>query len=147
MDTEKLLDCEAKKLRKFSFLLPHVFQKISIVGLVLSIIALFSYKLMATDVASYKLVTKYCILIFAFILSISKEKIEDELSVQLRTQSFSIGFVFGVFFAIILPFVGYGSKLIFSPDNAVFHDYDSFTTVIMMLFMHLGSYYGLKMTR
>ena len=88
---ESFLDCERKDINKLKkYQLPNQAKNIGWLILCVAFIALF----FTTKDTSSKLIAKYSILIGLLIISISKEKIEDELIKSLRMQSFTFAFIF-----------------------------------------------------
>ncbi|CAM2847231.1 hypothetical protein [Flavobacterium frigoris] len=100
-----------------NYLLPNKFK---IVGLVLFIISLilngiidFSFETIGFKDLLLK-IAKTGVIFGLLLISISKEKIEDELIIKLRMQSYSYAFIVGVLFAMIMPFINYSIVFIFS---------------------------------
>ncbi|WP_034258318.1 hypothetical protein [Altibacter lentus] len=52
------------------------------------------------------------------IVSVSKEKIEDEYIVMLRSQSYRVAFLLGVVYVFVQPYVTYGVSLLIEPETA-----------------------------
>ncbi len=102
------------KLRKLQ--LPN---KLKVVGWIifgLAFIALF----LTTKDTTGKLIAKYALLVGLLIISISKEKIEDELVKNLRMHSFTFAFIFAVFIAITNPLASYMANFIFTEQQDPF---------------------------
>jgi hypothetical protein len=117
MTTKSFLDCERKSLDKLKkYQLPNVYKKVGIVILAIGFIALFF-----TDKdTNYKLIAKYTLLIGFLIVSISKEKIEDELVENLRMHSYTFAFIFAVFITITNPLFSYIVNFFTNEKQAVF---------------------------
>lgn len=60
---------------------------------------------------------KYGLLVSLFIISISKEPIEDELILHLRMQSYAFAFIGGIFFVLLQPLLNYGVDLLSTGDS------------------------------
>ena len=84
--------------------LPNYFKKIGLGLALLSVVALVFNK-MTVDVLLAKTLTKYALLFGLLLISLSKEKIEDERIILIRMRSFMIAFLIGVIYTIVIPFV------------------------------------------
>ncbi len=133
MNLKSLLECERKSLMKISkYQLPNGFKKIGLGILIISFISLFSNKFLA-DSEAIRIFSKYGMLIGFLIISVSKEKIEDELITKIRMQSYTFSFVFGVFFSLLQPFINYSVDSIFQSGEAVFKDNGDFQILWLLL--------------
>lgn len=92
------------KNQMYSFILiPHVFKKIGFIGAIIFFILSHIFGYLLTE---YKfLYTPFYSLMLAFMLLIvvSKEKIEDEMTLQIRAYSYSSAFLVAVIYAILQP--------------------------------------------
>lgn len=112
MTTKSFLECERKNLDKLKkYQLPNKYRKIGISIFVISFIAMFIVAFTSLN-SEIKQITKYGILIGLLIASISKEKIEDELVQNLRMQSYTFAFIFGVIITITNPLFNFIANLI-----------------------------------
>lgn len=121
MTTKSFIDCERNRLEKLGrYQLPNVFRKIGFVLFALFFAALIFNKLI-TDQEVVRVMVKYGILIGLLLVSVSKEKIEDELVIKLRMQSYAFAFIAGVFFSLALPFVDYVFDFIMQESEPMFN--------------------------
>lgn len=119
------------KINKFTgFQLPNKFK---IVGLVMFIISIISNFLIAIYLETYTyhyLFERIALtgsVVGLLIISISKEKVEDELMAKIRMQSYNYAVIGTVLLYLIMPFVNYilyfsvisGNKIEGSKDVAV----------------------------
>lgn len=81
------------------------------------------------------------------ILSISKDKVEDEMTIVLRAQSFAIAFVIGVMYALIMHYIDYGVSSALKPEAQVFKNLGDFQVLLFMLMIQLMFYHNLKRYR
>ena len=101
MDVKSFMEYERKSLEKMKrYQLPNWFKKIGIGIILISIVAFFVNKFSIEDI-DIKLISKYGILIGLLLISISKEKIEDELITSLRMQSYTFSFIAGVIITLL----------------------------------------------
>lgn len=148
MKTEQILDCEHNRLNKISsFRLPYSVKKIGIAVFILSFIALMSKIFISGDAEMISEISKKGLLIGMLLISISKDKIEDELTVKLRAQSYTIAFIVGVIYALAMPYVEYGVSNIVHSGGEKFKDLGDFQVLLFMLMIQLMFYYTLKKAR
>lgn len=133
MRVKSIMDYERKSLEKMKNLqLPHRFKVIGIWLFILSIVALFINKFSVNDL-EIRAIVKYGMLIGLLLISISKEKIEDELITKLRMQSYTLAFIMGVIFTLLLPFVDYLIDLVFKTNEAVLKDLGDWQILWLLL--------------
>ena len=98
MNTKEIINCEQRKFQKLiKFRLPHRFMSIGI-AVVLLAIALMFVRAFAIDGETewLKQLLQKTLLVGMLIMSLSKDKIEDEMTLSLRAQSYAVAFVIGV---------------------------------------------------
>jgi hypothetical protein len=94
--------------------------KFKIIGLVLCIISIFSISIIAFSLENFKYndvldrIAKTVLVLGLLIISISKEKIEDELIAKIRMQSYNYAVIGIVMFYLIKPFINYAIVFVFS---------------------------------
>ncbi|MBQ0786516.1 MAG: hypothetical protein KBT69_03385 [Oceanihabitans sp.] len=149
MDSKKFLDCERKRFNKFiKFRLPHTFFNIGIAIAALAIVAMFIRAfLIESDAEWLKSITKQVLLLGMLVMSISKDKEEDEMTIALRAQSYAIAFVVGVLYAIVLPYVEFGVSNMVHAGGESFKTLGDFQVLIFMLMIQLMIYHNLKRYR
>lgn len=144
MIIKSFTDCEQKRMEKLKNLqLPHSYKKIGFGIFIFSFIA-FLIVVFTFNSLEAKIITKYGILLGLLITSISKEKIEDELIIELRMQSYTFAFVIGVIYALGMPFFDYLFDFIFQNDKAIFKDMGDFQILWMLLFVQVFYFAKLK---
>lgn len=113
MNVKSFVECERKSLEKMKrYQLPNSFKKIGIGLILISLIAFFVNKFSIENI-DLKLTAKYGILVGLLLISISKEKIEDELITSLRMQSYTFAFIAGVIITLLTnPLFNYIANLI-----------------------------------
>jgi hypothetical protein len=100
-------------------------------------LALIGFRVFDSDATLIKTNLKYILLVGLLLISISKEKIEDERIIHLRQQSYQVAFVVGVLYAIlILPFINYLVDVILQKDSLGF-EVSSWEVLFIMLLMQL----------
>jgi len=98
MDTNKFLECERNQFQKIlNFQLPNHFKKIGIVFSIVALLMVFLLRITETSLDVVKMILRFVLLISLLIISISKDNDEDELVKVLRSQSYMIAFITGIF--------------------------------------------------
>ncbi len=144
MTSTSLINCERKSLEKMAkFQLPYPFKKIGIAVAVFSFLALF-VNAFSVNVPELRTMAKYGLLVGMLLISISKEKIEDELIAKLRMQSFTFAFIIGVVFALAQPFANYLVDVVFNSQEAFFKDTGDFEILWMLLSIQVFYFEFLK---
>ncbi len=83
-------------------------------------------------------------LIGLLIVTISREKIEDEFIENLRSKSFSLAFIIGVIYVLAQPLVNYIVSLILQSEKASFEDLGDFQILWFLLVIYLTAFWSLK---
>jgi len=149
MNTKKIMDCERQRFQKIiNFRLPHKFMVIGITIAAVSIISMFVRAfIMEGDTEWLKELSKKGLLVGMLIMSISKDKQEDEMTVALRSQSYAIGFVIGVVYALVMPYVELGVSNVVNSGGETYKDLGDFQVLLFMLMIQLMFYHNLKRYR
>jgi len=121
MNVKSFMECERKSLKKMKrYQLSNKFKKIGIGIIIISVVAFIVNKLSIENI-DLKLTSKYGILIGLLLISISKEKIEDELIKSLRMQSYTFAFIAGVIITLLTnPIFNYIANLISEKQQGSF---------------------------
>lgn len=149
MEIEKIMDCERSKFYKLiNFRLPHQFMAIGIAVILLSIIMMFVRAFaMDGETEWLKLLLQKVLLVGMLIMSLSKDKIEDEMTLTLRSQSYAIAFVVGVIYALVMPYVEFGVSNVVNSGGESFKNLGDFQVLLFMLMIQLMFYHNLKRYR
>ncbi len=131
MNLTQICETEQKSANNFK-LLPHSYKKIGFAGLILSVVAVLFFRFAMNDAVTLLSVSSKLVLVFMLLISISKEKIEDEMISKLRVQSYSFAFVMGVGYALIMPLVDF---LVDSAIEMKQSDYTEMSSGIILWFM------------
>jgi len=146
--------CEAEKKRwgeLNQFQLSNQWKKIGWTITGIAIIFLMTRKLI-TDALWLRFVLLNAIIIGLLIVSLSKEKIEDELIIKLRAQSYRMAFIFGVIYSLVQPYVEAGVriiklKLLDQSIQDVTSTFSYFQVLIFMLLVQVLFFYQLNRSR
>lgn len=149
MNKEKILECERNNLYKIiHFRLPHKFFKIGIAISILAILAMFYRALVIEgDTELLKEILRKVLLVGMLLMSVSRDKEEDELTIKLRMMSYAWAFITGVIYALVLPYVEFGVDSIMNSGTEQLKDLGDFQLLIYMLMVQLMCYHTLKRFR
>ncbi len=144
MNTKSFLECERKSLEKLKkYQLPNVFKKIGLGMFLVAFIAIIIIGI-PKEFNNLELIAKNILLVGLLLISISKEKIEDELVKDLRMQSYSIAFIIAVIYSMVLPFVNYFVGIVLNKETEGIQDIGDFTILWMLLSVQIGFFHFLK---
>ena len=149
MDKQRFIDCERKRLNRIvNFRLSHKFMVIGIAIAGLSFVLLLVRRYgMEGDTEWFRAILRKTLVVGLLIMSLSKDKQEDEMTMMLRSQSYAIAFVIGVIYALVMPYVDFGVGNVLKPEGEVFKDLGVFQTLLFMLLIQLMFYHYLKRFR
>jgi len=149
MNTKRICDSERKRFDKIiNFRLTHKFMNIGIAIVAISIITMFVHAfIMDSDTEWLKIITKQGLLLGMLLMSISKDKEEDEMTIVLRAQSYAIAFIVGVAYALIMPYVEFGVSNVVNSGGEAFKELGDFQVLTFMLMIQLMFYHNLKRYR
>ena len=147
MNIKGIYECESKRLEKLrNFQLPNHYKKIGTGLFIVAVIAILSLRFLVEDAGIFMSFAKNIILLSLLIISVSKDKIEDELTVKLRSQSYSMSFIVGIFYALAQPYVNYTVAKILG-ENDVYSELRAFEILWFLLIVQLLFFYKLKRAR
>lgn len=131
MNLTQICENEQKSANRFK-LLSHSFKTIGFGGLIISTLAVLFFRFVMQDATILLSVSAKLVLVFMLLISISKEKIEDEMINKLRIQSYSFAFVMGVIYALAMPVADF---LVDSALTMKTSDYSEMSSSILIWFM------------
>lgn len=127
------------KLRKFQ--LPNYYKRIGVISTIV-IFALMIAKKFVEEPEWVKPVLTNLLLVSMLIISLSKDKIEDEYIDSLRSQSYRIAFILVVLYTFIQPAINYVVSLILGEETD--NGFSYFQALFFMLIVQLMFFYKLK---
>jgi hypothetical protein len=83
------------------------------------------------------------LLIGLLIISLSKEKVEDEFMDSLRSQSYRLAFLMAILYSLAQPIVNYGLAVLFNQNDELEY-FDYFQVLFFMLIVQLMFFWKLK---
>jgi hypothetical protein len=148
MGLNKVTECERTKLESFldKFQLPNSFKKVGIAIFLLSFVVLTIIKFTDNEPLWLRPALKQCMLVGLLMISISREKIEDELIQILRSKSYALAFIIGVIYIMLQPLTNELVNFILgtaeAPDNMGYVQ-----VLLFMLLIQVGFFEVLKRNR
>lgn len=148
MNFKKAAECERTKLEGFldKFQLPNVFKSVGLFVFILSFLLLTVIKFIDSEPLWMRPVLKQAMLIGLLVISISKEKIEDELIQTLRSKSYTLAFIIGVIYIMLQPLLDYVADFIIGLDPQL-NDTGYVQVLLFMLLIQVGFFEVLKRNR
>jgi hypothetical protein len=139
METKTKQEGDIEKINKFTgFQLSNKFKKVGLVLFIISILAIVSsVKHNFIDLRSQDLFERIAqtgIILGLLMISISKEKVEDELISKIRMQSYNYAVIGTVLLYLFIPFIHYALVFSLSEGRTIEGSKD-----ISVLFILLGS--------
>lgn len=116
--------------------LPFSYKKIGFGLAIISLVMIIVNKLFFQS--DYLLMfVKYGLLIGMLIYSISKEKMEDELIINLRMQSYSFSFITAVVTLLAQPILNYASDMVKEDNKPNFESYEYFEILLILFCLQI----------
>ena len=139
MNLNTILKWEANNMKKLQNLklLPNRVKGIAIIMVVITFFALIAGKFLFSDYHTVRLLIKNLLLVSLLLVSISRDKIEDELTLVLRLQSYAFAFIAGVVYTMVQPFANLLVESIISTETATFSELDVKQVLFFMLLLQL----------
>ena len=149
MERKSFIECERRGLnRLINFRLPHYFYKLGMALVAASILMFFMRAFVIEgETETIRMIFKKVLLIGMLLMSIARDKEEDELITKLRMQSYTYAFITGVLYALIMPYVDLGISNIVHGGGEVYKDLGDFQVLMFMLFVQLLCFSVLKRSR
>ncbi len=124
-------------------LLPNYFKKIAwgLLAIILLIVILKLSNVLQIDKELLINVIQSGVLLALLLLALTKDKIEDELTLKIRVSAFAGAFIFVVGFVILLPFINVIKGDGFTSNHHVFG------LLLMMFFIYFGIFSRAKKNR
>ena len=88
-------------------------------------------------------ILKGILILGMLLVSISKEKIEDEFIDTLRSQSYRLAFILAVVYALVQPFINFGVGFLFDEKEQL-QSFNYFEVLFFMLVVQLMFFWQLK---
>ena len=144
-ETEK---CERTKLEQFlnKVQLSNSYKKIGFLITVLSFVVMIAFKFIDDEPLWIKQILKQAMIIGLLIISLSKERIEDELIESLRSKSYALAFIIGVGYTMLQPLANYIVDLILGKQDSP-TEIGYVQVILFMLLIQVGFFEVLKRNR
>ncbi|MEN8880133.1 MAG: hypothetical protein ABF311_08170 [Polaribacter sp.] len=124
------------------FQLQHKYKKVGYI-ISFSAFALMIAKKFIDEPNWVKPVLSGILLVGMLLISLAKEKLEDEYLESLRSQSYRIAFILVILYALIQPFINFGVGLLFDESEKL-EGLNYFQILFYMLVVQLMVFWQLK---
>ena len=143
MENSSFCDKETKMLNKFyNFQLANSYKKLGYY-IAFGTFGLMIAKKFFEEPDWVKPALKVLLLIGMLVISLSKDKVEDELIDSLRSKSYRLAFIMGVLYALVQPIVNFAVGSVLNQD-AELAGFDYFQVLFFMLLVQLMMFWQLK---
>jgi hypothetical protein len=144
----KFMQAERRRFRKLQNfqLLPNRYKKIGLMLAILSFLILGGLKFSGIEAGDLRIILRSLIICSLLLVAISRDPIEDELTLKLRGQAFVMAFIFGVIYTIIRSVIDYTAGNILSKEIDP-NSFSSFELILVMLLIQIWFYSFAKMVR
>jgi hypothetical protein len=136
---------ESKARKENLHLLPNRFKKAGLTLIVLAFVVGIVLKLMSLDLLQtqkelYRMLTLSSVNLGLLIIALSKDSIEDEMTIAIRLKAMAWAFTWAVFYVILSPII----DLLFKDPIGVLTGQQ---VIMSMLFVYMIMYYLQKKSR
>ncbi len=146
MNINSIMECERKSLEKMKrYQLPNKFKSIGLAIILISFV-IVTVNYLSIDNINLKHNAKYGILLGLLVLSISKDKIEDELITDLKMQSYAFAFIAGVLITLTNPLFSYLANAVFEKQQDSFQGLGDWQVLWILLSIQVLYFEFLKRT-
>lgn len=90
-----------------------------------------------------RLILHGTLLLGLLIISLSKEKLEDEFIDSLRSQSYRLAFLLAIVYSLVQPLINYGVATVLNQDDTL-EGFSYFQVLFFMLVVQLMFFWQLK---
>lgn len=149
IEKKSFCESERKQLETFNqFQFPSYIKQIGFGLLIFSFIVLFSIPIFSLENVILKSISKNGILFSMLLIVMSKDKIEDEMTNQLRLQSYKLAFLAGVIYTLVQPYIIFAIGFFIKPEKEIqFEEIQMFPILFFFLAMQILFFYVLKKIR
>lgn len=147
MNLKSMEQCERSRIERWSrFQLSYNWKRIGLVFTITIFIALIVLKFIEGEPEWIRGFLKRGLLVSLLIISLSKEKFEDEMITSLRAKSYTLAFIIGVLYTLVQPGVDYlVHHYVF--ESSATNTFSYFQLLFFMLFIQIMFFEVLKRNR
>ena len=143
MKESTICERERKQLEKMNkFQLGNPYKKLGFTVTITSFVLIIAIKYIDNPVW-LKPFLHGILLISLLLISVSKEKIEDEYIDSLRSQSYRLAFILAIVYALLQPIVNVVVSYVLQQDNE-YESFNYFQVLFFMLIVQLLFFWKLK---
>lgn len=148
MNKKSFVECERHRIQKvLDFRLPNSFKWVGALLLVAAFVLFFVKTQFPEQADVLKGIGRTIFVIGLLCISLARDKEEDEMTVALRAQSYTIAFILGALYAIVMPYIEFGVSNIVHSGGEAYKELGDFQLLSFMFLVQLGFYHTLKLSR
>ena len=143
MSKESICERERSHLEKMNkFQLGSQYKKIGVIIAIGTFVLMIARKYVE-DSEWTRPILQGILLLGLLIISLSKEKFEDEFIDSLRSQSYRLAFLMAIVYSLVQPLINYGVGFILSQNDEL-KSFNYFQVLFFMLIVQLMFFWQLK---
>ncbi len=140
---DQFLDRERKSAKRLaSMQIPNSFKKVGVLIAAISFIGLIANKLIL-NAEEIRFLCRHGLIVGFLIISIARDKQEDEFIKDLRLKSYFFAFIFCVAYSVVMPYIDYLVDL-FRDKESVLKDSGDFMILWMLICVQVFYFEYLK---
>tara|TARA_R110001606_G_scaffold8303_2_gene36407 strand:+ start:42890 stop:43333 length:444 start_codon:yes stop_codon:yes gene_type:complete len=143
MERESICERERSQLEKLNkFQLGNQYKKVGYIVAIGTFIVMIARKYFE-DSEWMRPILHGILLIGLLVISLSKEKLEDEFIDSLRAQSYRLAFIMAIVYSLIQPLINFGVAFLLN-QNEEMKSFNYFQVLFFMLIVQLLFFWKLK---
>jgi hypothetical protein len=143
MSKQSICERERNQLEKLNkFQLGNQFKKVGYI-IAIGTFVLMILRKYVEDSEWVRPILHGILLIGLLIISLSKEKVDDEFIDSLRSQSYRLAFIMAIVYSLVQPLVNYGVATLFNQDDKL-QGFSYFQVLFFMLIVQLMFFWQLR---
>ncbi|WP_339661631.1 hypothetical protein [uncultured Polaribacter sp.] len=143
MERESICERERSQLEKLNkFQLGNQYKKVGYIVAIGTFIVMIARKYFE-DSEWIRPILHGILLIGLLVISLSKEKLEDEFIDSLRAQSYRLAFIMAIVYSLIQPLINFGVAFLLN-QNEEMKSFNYFQVLFFMLIVQLLFFWKLK---
>ena len=143
MSKQSICERESSQLSKMNkFQLGNQFKKVGITIAITAFLLMIGRKYIENS-EWVRPILHGVLLIGLLVISLSKEKLEDEFLDSLRSQSYRLAFILAIVYSLVQPVINYAVAVLFHQDDEL-QGFSYFQVLFFMLIVQLMMFWQLK---
>lgn len=142
MSIRKIIEWDKRNLERLKkFQLPHTYKSVGWILALIAFCGLLFFKFSEVELAWSKPLIRNLMLIGLLLVSVSKERVEDEMIRMIRMQSYALAFVLGVLYSVVQPLVNLAVFTLLGSENTgweiSYYQVMTFMLMVQLMFFYV----------